>query len=161
MTKLQLLNRKVIELHFSFLVRLVSKAGAMRPLKNQQKELRLLPQGTVGRDLVDCLDRQQLNLVPYFASHDLKHVLLDYDMTPEGEIRLLAFEVGNRNYSPVTLALFLFGWSLLPDRWSLLYQDFKRGRKSVCISKWTIAKYAKKKTAELKRLFPRLPQLSA
>ena len=79
--------------------------------------LKKLDEGTLGREIANCLENHELNLVPYYESHDLKHVLLDYQMTPEGEIRLQAFMIGNGNLTLPSFAIFIYGALLLPELW--------------------------------------------
>jgi hypothetical protein len=112
--------------------------------------LKTLPEGTLGRDIADCLERNNLRLVPKFESHDLKHILLDFKMTPVDEIRLQAFMLGNGNYSLASFAIFAFGVLLLPDLWTTFYRDFKNGRNTKPISHWTIEEYAHCKTSTLR-----------
>ncbi|HYE55154.1 MAG TPA: hypothetical protein VD996_09935 [Chitinophagaceae bacterium] len=53
-----------------------------------------MPEGTLGKDIADCLQKHRLRLVPKFESHDLKHVVLNFQMTPADEIRMQAFMMG-------------------------------------------------------------------
>src|SRR6187402_2873865 len=62
-----------------------------------REDLHQLPDGTLGKELVTMLDRKQLKLLPYYAKHDIKHILLQYDTTDEGEICLQCFMLGNRH----------------------------------------------------------------
>jgi hypothetical protein len=41
--------------------------------------------------------RQRIDLVTGYVSYAIKHVHLDYTMTPLDEIRIQAFILGNRN----------------------------------------------------------------
>jgi ubiquinone biosynthesis protein Coq4 len=66
-------------------------------------------------------------LIGGFESHDLKHVLLGYEMTPVDEIRMQAFLFGNGCNSLVSFGFLLYGIILLPDQWSIFYSDFKMG----------------------------------
>jgi hypothetical protein len=50
-----------------------------------EDELQSLPAGTLGNDLFIFLKRRNLPLLKHYARHDLKHVLLGYDTTEEGE----------------------------------------------------------------------------
>ncbi|WP_157560225.1 hypothetical protein U8527_05535 [Kordia algicida OT-1] len=104
----------------------------------------------MGKEIANCLDHHQLNLVPKYESHDLKHVLLDYKMTAEGEIRMQAFMLGNGNYSIPSFAILLFGTLLLPDLWKKFYADFQKGRKTIPISRWSIEDYAHRNLNELR-----------
>ena len=70
--------------------------------------------GTLGKDIANCLEKNNLRFVPNYESHDLKHVLLDFKMTPVDEIRMQAFMLGNGNYSIPGFAIFIFGALLLP-----------------------------------------------
>lgn len=120
--------------------------------EEKTRRLSALPEGTLGKDIADCLEKNGLTLVPGFESHDLKHVLLDFKMTPVGEIRLQAFMLGNGNYSPASFAIFLFGALLLPDLWRTFYKDFQNGRNAKPISTWTIEEYAMCRTTTLREV---------
>jgi hypothetical protein len=111
-----------------------------------------MPEGTLGKDIGECLDKNSLRLVPKYESHDLKHVLLDFKMTPVDEIRLQAFMLGNGNYSIPSFAIFIFGALFLPDLWPTFYKDFKNGRNAMPISSWTIEEYAQYDTSRLREI---------
>jgi hypothetical protein len=115
------------------------------------KVLRLYPDGSLGKEVATCLDGHGLRLVPGFESHDLKHVLLGYKMTPVDEIRMQAFMLGNGNISPASMAIFIYGFILLPYKWPQLAADFKTGFFSQPIKTWTMEKFADKKITELRQ----------
>ena len=71
-------------------------------------------------------------------------------MTPEDEIRMQAFMLGNGNTTLPCFAILIYGAILLPDRWILLFKDFQRGRKSTAISSWTIENFSNSNTIELR-----------
>ena len=127
---------------FDTAVSVIEACSAMDKYHKQVDDLRRLDEGTLGKNIANCLDQHRLTLVPKFESHDLKHVLLNYKMTAEDEIRLQAFMIGNGNYSIPSFVIFLFGAILLPDLWQTFYTDFKKGRQTISISKWTIDDYA-------------------
>jgi hypothetical protein len=116
------------------------------------KQLHSLPEGTLGKDIAKCLETNGLRLVPKYESHDLKHVLLDFKMTPVDEIRLQAFMIGNGNLSIPSFAIFIFGALFLPDLWTTFYRDFVNGRSSKPISSWTIEEYAHCQTSTLREI---------
>lgn len=150
MNILQRVSRRIIKVSFDFSVYIIEYFSNMEKYHAQVDELRLLEKGTLGREIADCLDSHHLTLVPKFESHDLKHVLLNYKMTEEDEIRMQAFMIGNGNYSIPSFAILFFGILLLPDLWSTLYTDFKKGRKSIKISEWTITDYSHRNLTELR-----------
>lgn len=138
MNSFQKLARKIIKKAFDLSVKTIERFSHMEPYHKKVADLRTLERGTLGNEIAQCLDAHRLSLVPKYESHDLKHVLLDYKMTAEDEIRLQAFMIGNGNYSVVSFAIFSFGALLLPDLWSTFAKDFKKGRQTIPISRWTI-----------------------
>jgi hypothetical protein len=150
MNILQKIARKIIKQSFDLSVSTIEFFSKMEPYKRKVLELKKLENGTLGKEIAECLDEHNLTLVPKYKSHDLKHVLLNYEMTAEDEIRMQAFMVGNGNYSIPSFAILIFGAILLPDLWRTFYSDFKKGRKSIRISEWSIEKYANRNLNELR-----------
>ncbi|WP_124980459.1 hypothetical protein [Nonlabens xiamenensis] len=150
MNILQKIARKIIKQSFDLSVSTIEYFSKMEPYEQKVSELRKLENGTLGKEIAECLDKHNLTLVPKYESHDLKHVLLNYKMTAEDEIRMQAFMVGNGNYSIPSFAILIFGAILLPDLWRTFYSDFKKGKKSIGISEWTIEEYATRNLTELR-----------
>lgn len=150
MNILQKLARQLIKKSFNFSVWTIEQFHDKNYYADQVENLRKYPIGTLGHDIAKCLDDNKLGLVPQYESHDLKHVLLDYKMTPVDEIRMQAFMLGNGNYTIPCFAILTFGAILLPDEWSTFYNDFKSGQKSKPISSWTIEKYGDFQTQTLR-----------
>jgi hypothetical protein len=148
----QLLARKIIKHSFHLSVWTIEQFHEIALYEKKARQLQELPEGTLGRDIADCLARNGLRLVPNFESHDLKHVLLNFQMTPVDEIRMQAFMLGNGNYSIPSFSIFIFGVIFLPDMWATFYEDFKNGRKSKPISSWTIEEYAWCRTSTLREI---------
>jgi ubiquinone biosynthesis protein Coq4 len=95
-----------------------------------------LPEGTLGRELVTMLDKKQLKLLPYYAKHDMKHILLRYDTTDEGEVCLQCFMLGNRHISFPVLATVIYGMVTMPEYWSNFTKAYHRGERSQPIEGW-------------------------
>lgn len=150
MNILQLLVRSIIRRSFHLSVHVIEQFNDMALCEQKTQKLREMPEGTLGRDIADCLVFHKLRLVPGYESHDLKHVLLDFKMTPVDEIRLQAFMLGNGNWTPASFTIFQFGAMLLPDLWSTLYEDFRRGQRAKPIGTWTIEDYAHCQTSTLR-----------
>lgn len=99
-------------------------------------ELRLFATGTLGHDLINMLDEKQLKLLPHYAKHDIKHLLLQYDTTDEGEVCLQCFMLGNKHLSLPVIATVIFGFATMPEYWSKFLKAYQRGKNSPPISKW-------------------------
>jgi len=101
-----------------------------------REDLHQLPDGTLGKELVTMLDRKQLKLLPYYAKHDIKHILLQYDTTDEGEVCLQCFMLGNRHLSFPVAATVLYGIFTMPEYWKSFREAYQRGAQSVSVSSW-------------------------
>lgn len=151
MNPFQQLARAIIKRSFHVSVWTIEQFYDIAVYEMKARKLKELPEGTLGRDIANCLEKNGLRLVPGFESHDLKHVLLDFKMTPVDEIRLQAFMLGNGNHTIASFAIFLFGALLLPDLWPTFLRDFQNGRQSKPISTWTIEEYAHCQTIALRQ----------
>lgn len=146
----QLIARSIIKRSFHLSVWTIEQFHDIALFEQKAKKLQELPDGTLGKDIANCLEKNGLRLVPNYESHDLKHVLLDFKMTPVDEIRMQAFMLGNRNYSIPSFAIFAFGALFLPELWKTFYKDFLNGRNAKPISTWTIEEFAHCQTNTLK-----------
>ena len=99
-------------------------------------QLQQFPQGTLGKDLVCFLEQKKLQLLPHYAKHDIKHILLQYDTTDDGEVCLQCFMLGNRHLSFPVAATVLYGIVTMPEHWKKFVTAFRRGRRSLPIKGW-------------------------
>ena len=152
MNGFQTSSRWIIESAFELSVAIIASFNDMSRFHRKVDALRECPSGSLGREIAEILDARGLTLVPGYESHDLKHALLGFDMTPEGEVRMQAFMIGNGNYSLPSFAIFFFGALLLPELWPTFRTDFREGRQARPISGWTIDRYALERLASLRRV---------
>jgi len=99
-------------------------------------ELSAFPAGTLGYDLLHFLHRKSLKLLPHYAKHDIKHILLQYDTTDEGEVCLQCFMLGNGHISFPVAATVLYGFVTMPEYWKKFRVAYQRGRQSIPIKNW-------------------------
>ena len=116
-----------------------------------EDELKSLPAGTLGNDLFIFLKQRNLPLLKHYARHDLKHVLLGYDTTEEGEACLQSFMFGNGRISFPVLATVTYGFITMPEYWSKMKKAFLQGKKSNSIHEWKWNEILKETTEELRR----------
>jgi ubiquinone biosynthesis protein Coq4 len=101
-----------------------------------KEQLHAFPKGTLGNDLVCMLEAGGLELLTYYAKHDMKHILLGYPTTDEGEVCLQVFMLGNGHFSfPVGITVF-FGLLTMPEYWSSFRAAWRRGKRAAPISGW-------------------------
>ena len=101
-----------------------------------KEDLYQLPDGSLGKQLVNMLDKKQLKLLPYYAKHDIKHILLQYDTTEEGEVCLQCFMLGNGHLSFPVAATVLYGLFTMPEYWKSFRQAYNRGAACASINNW-------------------------
>lgn len=106
------------------------------PFPYSLEELEALPVGTLGNTLVRFIHQKDLTLLVHYARHDLKHILLGYDTTDEGEVCLQSFMLGNGRVSFPVLATVLYGTFTMPEYWKPMRAAWMLGRRCPPIHGW-------------------------
>jgi hypothetical protein len=120
-----------------------------KPFPYTKEELQSFPDHTLGKELIVFLEKKELQLLPYYAKHDIKHILLQYDTTDEGEVCLQCFMLGNRHLSFPVVATVLYGFVTMPEYWRKFKQAYRRGRKANSIANWQWFEILKETTQSL------------
>ncbi len=113
--------------------------GDRKRVKLEQLALQNCENGTIGKELHLFLDRNGLNLVPWYEAHDLKHVILGYNVTPPDEMKMQALMFGNSGFSWVITPIYLSFVIWTPSAWAELLYHFKTGLQMNNIGYDTIA----------------------
>jgi ubiquinone biosynthesis protein Coq4 len=114
----------------------------LRLLRREEKfpyrleELAQLPEHTLGKALHDFLQERELALLPYYARHDMKHILLEYPTTDEGEGCLQYFMLGNGHVSFPVLATVLYCGITMPAHWKVFRKAYQRGKTAQSLAGW-------------------------
>ena len=117
-------------------MRLLKKIRKSAHFPYSVEALGQFPENSLGQDLVNFLHHKDLQLLPYYARHDIKHILLNYDTTDEGEGCLQSFMLGNGHISFPVLATVAYGFVTMPEYWGSFRRAYQRGRKAVPIDGW-------------------------
>ena len=118
---------------------------------SSEDELRSLPAGSLGNDLYIFLKRRDLPLLKHYTRHDLKHVLLGYDTTEEGEACLQSFMLGNGRISFPVLATVLYSFLTMPEYWRKMRRAYSSGKKSTPIHNWKWNEIVHLQTCDLRK----------
>ncbi len=121
------------------------------PFPHTMMSLSQMQAGTLGNDLYNFLINKNLVLLPYYAKHDIKHILLEYDTTDEGEVCLQCFMLGNRHISFPVAATVLYGFLTMPEYWPKFFNAYKRGAKSASLKHCDWFEIISQKTSILKK----------
>lgn len=156
------MKKKLVRLRSSILVFLTHRL-ALPLLKLVRKpntfpyslaELEQFPAQSLGNDLFHFLDRRQLQLLKHYARHDLKHIVLGYDTTDEGEACLQSFMLGNGRISFPVLATVLYSLLTMPEYWGRMRAAYRKGRAATPFHHWQWAELLYEPTQSLRyRIF--------
>ena len=119
--------------------------------------LRTLEIGTVGREVAEMLDGKGYRLIPKFENHDLKHIVLDYEMTMQDEIKMQSYLVGNGNKTFPCL-IFLSLGLFYPSIWGDLAEEYRQGKSTNSIHFLTLDNCMNKSLSEIKSEYGRKKQ---
>lgn len=98
------------------------------------EQLSTLPFETVGNELWQSLNAENLRLLPYYERHDIKHVVLDYPFTDEGEVSLQFFMLANGRVSFPVLATVIYGLVTMPEYYASFRKAYRRGKEAKDLS---------------------------
>jgi ubiquinone biosynthesis protein Coq4 len=107
-----------------------------RAWKLTKEQLRVFPQGSLGKDLSNFMDKNDFDMLPFLETHDVYHVLLGYQPTIVEESQLYFFLLGNGKYSIEVINTVLVSLFLLPDYWDDLFQHYRKGRACKKMAHW-------------------------
>jgi hypothetical protein len=119
------------------------------PYTNTQ--LKNMEQGTVGHDLYLMINRCNIQLLPYYEKHDIKHLLLEYDTTEEGEVCLQCCMLGNGHISFPVIATIIYGLLTMPEYYASFRKAFIRGQKMNNVKQWDWFQLIPLNTTEIKK----------
>lgn len=107
-----------------------------KPFPYSLESMRSMPTETLGFQLAQMLDANNFELLSHYARHDMKHIVLGYDTTEEGEVCLQSFMLGNGRVSFPVLITVYFGWTTMPEHWASMRAAYARGKRSKPIHRW-------------------------
>lgn len=91
-------------------------------------ELHKMPEGSLGANLYAFLQRHNLHLLKNYESHDVKHALLSYPATEEGEAALQHFFYGNGQRSFPAMITIIVITVIMPEYRHSFKAARERGR---------------------------------
>jgi ubiquinone biosynthesis protein Coq4 len=153
------MKRRLVKIRTAILVFLTHRIAlpVLKTVRRPNKftysidQLKCLPQGSLGNDLYYFLEKRKLPFLTHYARHDLKHVLLGYDTTDEGEACLQCFMLGNGRISFPVLATVIYSLITMPEHWKKMKQAYRFGKKGNSIHDWLWNEILPEPTEELRR----------
>jgi ubiquinone biosynthesis protein Coq4 len=119
------------------------------PFSFTEEELAGLPAGTLGNDLHIFLRERNFKLLKHYSRHDMKHIVLGYNTTDQGEACLQCFMLGNGRISFPVLATVMYSMITMPEHWQSMKAAYKKGRQSGPVHDLPWPKLLEERTSEI------------
>lgn len=134
----KIFNFLTLELYFPFCKAVYAGKGAAISLT----ELANMPPGSLGNQTFFFLGRYELEPMPGYEAHDMKHTLLGFPANMLGEICMQYFEFGNGNRSLPVLTVMLFGTLFMPEKFQEYKLQYFRGKRAHPLSQINLKHFA-------------------
>lgn len=99
-------------------------------------DLMSFPTGSLGKEIANFLNENNIELIPKAENHDVFHLVTGYKTTPDDEIAMQYWLVGNRKLTPYTIGTCIIGAIVMPEYWKAYIKAFKKGMKAPSIVDW-------------------------
>ncbi len=147
---LRFAHRVIFARQLDFGIFFLNLFGDKKAASQRLAALEYCDAGTLGRTVWDMLQSKNLDFVPWYENHDLKHALLGYPQNAPDEIRMQAFMFGNAGFSLFNVSTFLMFVIWTPDVWPELRYHYRCGRLTKPIGHWRIEAVAHRDLEELR-----------
>jgi ubiquinone biosynthesis protein Coq4 len=128
-------SRLLVLLTHTFALPILKVVRRKKQFPFSMAQLSALPYETVGNELWQTLNANNLRLLPYYERHDIKHVVLDYPFTDEGEVCLQFFMLANGRISFPVLATVVYGLITMPEYYASFRIAYRQGKSAANLSK--------------------------
>jgi|GEM_PF-2015452 len=99
-----------------------------RPWKYTFQECSKMDKDSLGYSLYTYLSENNLTFKPNLIRHDMKHILLNYEMKMEDELKLNAFLIGNKSNNLVGYIYLITCLFFIPEMITKLKIDYRKGK---------------------------------
>lgn len=119
-----------------------------------QKDLELMPIGTLGNDLSLFLIKHQFHIIPKAEFHDVFHVIFEIGTEMKDEVCIQFVPLGNGSISFANLITTAISILIYPEYLLDFYKYFQKGRKAVKFYDWDWEQLLQCQTKDLRaRIF--------
>jgi len=100
----------------------------------QLKDFGRMPKNSLGKRFYDYMVRNKIGYKPNLIQHDMKHILLGYEMKMPDEMHLHTYLMGNRSWNMLGMAYLAVCLAIVPEYLPKLRSDYRRGKLSQRLS---------------------------
>jgi ubiquinone biosynthesis protein Coq4 len=118
-------------------------------LKNRNWKYKLsdyqrMAKGTLGHTYWQYIHDNQIEYKPNLIKHDMKHIILGYEMKMPAELDIVAFLVGNKSYNKVAVVYLLVCLLIVPEYALKLKPHYQRGQQARCLRDFDLRDFVEK-----------------
>lgn len=135
-------HRVIFDRLLAFGIFFLNLFGDRQKAKAQMAMLENCAENTLGCAVLTMMRAKNLEFVPWYENHDLKHALLGFRQEAPQEICMQAFMFGNSGFSLFSVFTFLLFVIWTPDVWQELPYHYRCGRLTAPVGHWRIEDYA-------------------
>ena len=110
-----------------------------RDWPHKAEDYGLMPKLSVGHQYSKLISSKTIEYKPNLVKHDMKHIILGYDMNIRNELNIVAFLIGNRSSNKVSIFYLIICLLIVPEYLFQLKKHFKRGRSANRLKDYNIA----------------------
>lgn len=122
-----------------------------KPWNISMERLKLMNEGTLGKDLYLFLHSHGLEIMPRAEFHDVYHVLFEYETDMKSETMIQFVPMGNGRVSLPFIASTFVSALFYPENWNEYYLAYLKGKKAVKFHDWDFEKLLDRNTVELRK----------
>jgi len=117
------------------------------------KDFETMPECSLGYQLQLYLKRNFIEFKPNLIRHDIKHILLGYEMKMPDELKIHAFLLGNKSYNSLGMIYLLVCILIVPEIIPKLVSENKRGKNADCLHAIILQDYLTQDINSLRQKF--------
>lgn len=90
-----------------------------------------MPKNSLGKRFYDYMKKNRIPYKPNLIRHDMKHILLGYEMAMPDEMHLHTYLIGNRSWNVLGTVYLAICLMIVPEYLPRLKRDYWRGKLSI------------------------------
>ncbi|MFK8039406.1 MAG: hypothetical protein AB8B74_14020 [Crocinitomicaceae bacterium] len=107
------------------------------------KDYEQMASSSLGYQYHNCISNKTIEYKPNLVKHDLKHIILGYDMTIQNELNIVAFLIGNKSANKVSILYLIVCLFFVPEYTLKLRKHFLRGKTTKRIKDFDLTLFVK------------------
>lgn len=108
----------------------------------QLEDYQKMKQHTLGWHYNNLLENKVISYKANLVKHDMKHLILGYDMSIENELNIVAFLLGNKSANKLSIVYLIICLLIVPEYTKKLKKHYIRGKNTLRIKDFDLASFA-------------------